>query len=121
MNIALWVIQGILAAMFLMAGISKSTQPIPKLVKTVTWSDRFPVSTVRFIGVVEFLAAVGFILPWALQILPVLTPLAATGIMIVMLLAIGHHAKHKESKAIAFNIALLLLAAVVAYGRFNML
>ena len=118
---ALWSIQGILAIMFLMAGVSKSTQPIPKLVKTVTWADRFSISTVRFIGLVEFLAAIGLILPWALQISPVLTPLAATGIMIVMLLAIVHHARHKESKAITFNSVLLLLAAFVAYGRFSML
>jgi uncharacterized membrane protein YphA (DoxX/SURF4 family) len=121
MNIALWVIQVILAAMFLMAGVSKSTQPITKLVKTATWADRFPVSTVRFIGIIEFLAAIGLILPWALKILPVLTPLSAMGILLVMFLAILHHAKHKESKAIGFNAVLLLLAAFVAYGRFNML
>ena len=121
MNIALWFIQGILAVMFLMAGVSKSTQPIPKLVKTVTWADRFPVSTVRFIGIVELLAAIGLILPWALNISPVLTPLAATSIVLVMLLAIIHHAKHEESKAIGFNAVLLLLGAFVAYGRFVML
>ncbi len=121
MNIALWVIQGILAAMFLMAGVSKSTQPIPRLVKTVTWADRFPVSTVRFVGIVELLAAIGLILPWALNMLPVLTPLAATGIAVVMLLAIIHHVKYKETKAIGFNAVLLLLAAFVAYSRFAML
>jgi uncharacterized membrane protein YphA (DoxX/SURF4 family) len=121
MNIALWIIQGILAAMFLMAGVSKSTQPIPKLVKTVTWADRFPVSTVRLIGILELLAAFGLILPWALQILPVVTPLAATGLVLIMLLAILHHSKHNESKAIGFNAALLLLAALVAFGRFTML
>src|SRR4051812_31356511 len=119
MNIAVWVIQGILAAMFLTAGVSKSTQPIPKLRKTVTWADRFPVSTVRFIGIVELLAAIGLVLPWVLKILPVLTPLAASGIVFVMLLAILHHAKHKEGKAIGFNAVLLLLAAFVAYGRFT--
>jgi hypothetical protein len=121
MNIALWISQGILAALFLMAGICKSTQPIPKLVKTVTWADRFPVPTIRFIGAVEFLAAIGLMLPWALKILPVLTPFAATAILLVMLLAMVHHAKHKESKAIVFNTVLLLLAAFVAYGRFVML
>jgi uncharacterized membrane protein YphA (DoxX/SURF4 family) len=118
MNIALWIVQGILAAMFLMAGIGKSTQPIPDLVKTVSWADRFPVPTVRFIGIAELLAAIGLILPWALKILPVLTPVAATGLALVMLLAIIHHSKYNESKAIAINAALLLLAAFVAYGRF---
>lgn len=121
MNTTFWIIQGILAAMFGMAGVMKSTQPIPKLVKSVTWSDRFPVTTVRFIGAIEFLAAIGLILPWALQILPILTPLAASGLALVMVLAIFHHAKHKENQAIAFNLVLLALAAFVAYGRFNML
>lgn len=118
MNIALWIIQGILAAMFGMAGVMKSTQPIPQLVKSVTWADRFPVTTVRFIGAVELLAAIGLILPWALQILPILTPIAASGLGLVMVLAIFHHAKHKENQAIVFNLVLLALAAFVAYGRF---
>jgi hypothetical protein len=117
-NIILWIIQGILAAMFAMAGIMKSTQPISKLVKTVTWADRFPISTVRFIGMVEMLGSIGLILPWALNIIPVLTPVAASGIATVQFLAMFQHAKHKEAKAITFNIVLLLLAAFVAYGRF---
>jgi uncharacterized membrane protein YphA (DoxX/SURF4 family) len=121
MNTALWIIQGILAAMFLMAGIMKSTQPIDKLVKTVTWADRFPVTTVRLIGTVEFLAALGLILPWLLNIVPLLTPIAASGLALVMVLAIFHHAKHKESKAIVFNIVLLSLSAFVAYGRYSSL
>jgi hypothetical protein len=92
-------------------------------VKTATWADRFPVSTVRFIGIMELLAAIGLILPWALNTSCLsLHPLAATGIVLVMFLAIiHHHAKHKESKAIGFNAVLLLLAAFVAYGRFVML
>ena len=119
MNTALWITQGLLAAMFLMAGFMKSTQPIDKLLKSgVTWVDRFPLTTVRIVGFSELLGGLGLILPWLLNIVPVLTPVAAAALATVQLLAIFHHAKHKESKAIVFNIVLLSLAAFVAYGRF---
>lgn len=122
MNTALWITQGILAAMFAMAGVMKSTQPIDKLLKSgVTWADRFPLTTVRTIGLSELLGALGLILPLLLNIAPVLTPIAASALAFVQLMAIFHHAKHKESKAIVFNIVLLSLAAFVAYGRFTSL
>ena len=118
MNTTLWILQGILASMFVMAGIMKSTQPIDKLVKSVNWVDRFPVKTVRFIGTAELLGAIGLILPWLLNLTPILTPVAATALATVQFLAIFHHAKHKEGKAISFNIVLLVMASFVAYGRF---
>ena len=86
MNTTLWIIQGILAAMFAMAGVMKSTQPIHKLVKTIKWADRFPLSTVRLIGIAELLGAVGLILPWLLNIAPILTPVSATALAMVQLL-----------------------------------
>jgi len=120
MNTTLWIIQGLLATMFTMAGIMKSTQPIDKLVKSgLVWTERFSVSTVRQIGVSEFLGAVGLILPLWLNMLPILTPIAASGLAIVMILAIFHHLKHKEYKAIIFNLVLFSLAAFVAYERLN--
>ncbi len=122
MNTALWIAQGILAAMFLMAGVMKSTQPIDKLLKSgVTWADRFPLTTIRIIGLSELLGALGLILPWLLNILPGLTPVAASALAFIQLMAIFHHAKHKESKAIVFNFVLLSLATFVAYGRFTSL
>lgn len=122
MNITLWIIQGLLAVMFLMAGIQKATMPIEKLLKNgITWADRLPLSTVRLIGVVELLGSIGLILPRLLNIMPVLTPVAAVGICVIMLLAVFHHLRHKEGKAIVFNVVLLLLAAFVAYGRFSVL
>ncbi len=120
MNTALWIAQVILAALFTMAGTMKSTQPIDKLLKSgVTWADRFPLSTIRIIGLSELLGAAGLIVPWLVNISPVLTPVAAAALAFVQLLAIFHHARHHEPKAIAFNIILLTLAAFVAYGRFN--
>lgn len=118
MHTALWIVQGLLALLFGMAGIKKSTEPVEKLLKSgITWAGRVSLPTVRFIGIAELLAAIGLVLPLALNILPVLTSAAAAGIIVIMLLAIAHHLKYKENKAIVFNIVLLLLAAFVVYGR----
>lgn len=119
MNTTLWIAQGILTTMFAMAGVMKSTQPIDKLMKSgLNWVERFPLSTVRIIGLSELLGAVGLILPLALGILPILTPIAAVGLSVIMVLAAVHHLKHKEHKAIVFNAVLFALAVFVAYGRF---
>ncbi|WP_328351266.1 DoxX family protein [Streptomyces sp. NBC_00457] len=119
MNVFLWILQALLAAMFAMAGVMKSTQPKDKLVEKLPWVADFSPATVRFIGIVEFAAALGLILPAATDIAPVLTPLAATGLVVVMILAAITHARRKEPSAIAFNAVLLALAAVVAWGRFG--
>lgn len=122
MNTTLWIVQGILAAMFTMAGIMKSTQPIDKLKKSgMNWVGQVPISTVRIIGLSELLGAIGLILPLAFGILPILTPVAAVGLAVIMFLAGVYHLKHKENKAIVFNAVLFLLAAFVAYGRFTAL
>ncbi|MGX1675574.1 DoxX family protein [Streptomyces sp. NPDC055400] len=119
MNVFLWILQAVLAAMFAMSGVMKSTQPKDKLVDKLPWVADFSPGTVRFIGIVEFAAALGLILPAATGIAPVLTPLAATGLAVVMVLAAITHARRKEPSAIAFNTVLLILAVVVAWGRFG--
>lgn len=119
MTIALWIVQAVLAAMFALAGISKSTQPKDKLAEKLPWVADFSLPTVRVIGVAELAAAVGLILPALTGIVPVLTPLAATGLVVVMALAALTHARRKEPGAIVFNTVLLLSAAFVAWGRFG--
>ena len=122
MNTTLWIVQGVLAAMFAMAGVMKSTQPIDKLMKSgLNWAERFPLTTVRIIGLSELLGAVGLILPLTSGILPILTPISAVGLSVIMILAAVHHLKHKENKAIVFNFVLFALAVFVAYGRFSTL
>jgi uncharacterized membrane protein YphA (DoxX/SURF4 family) len=118
MNIALWIVQGLLAAAFGMAGIMKSTQPIEKLSAKMPWVSRYPAWVVRLVGISEFLGAVGLVVPWLTGIAPVLTPLAAAGLAVIMVLAAIHHLQHAEAKSVPFNLAFLLLAAFVAYGRF---
>lgn len=119
MNVFLWVLQVVLAAMFAMAGVQKATQPKEKLASRLPWVEDFSAGTVRFIGVMELLGAIGLVLPAALDIVPVLTPLAATGLAIVMALAMNTHRRRREPNAIAFNAALLVVALVIAWGRFG--
>jgi uncharacterized membrane protein len=119
MNISLWIIQGILAAMFTMAGLTKLTQSKEKLEKQFPWVIDFSISTVRFIGLSELLGAIGLIVPWLTGIVPILTPIAAIGFCVIMVLATSMvHLKKSEYKGIATNTFLFLLAAFIAYGRF---
>ncbi|MGW0808949.1 DoxX family protein [Nonomuraea sp. NPDC002799] len=119
MNVFLWILQAVLAAMFAMAGVMKSTQPKEKLEPRLPWTADFSAGTVRFIGIVELAGALGLILPAATGIAPILTPLAASGLAIVMVLAALTHARRKEPSAIAFNAVLFVAAAVIAWGRFG--
>ncbi len=119
MNVFLWVVQAILAAMFAVAGLMKSTQPKEKLLPRLPWVADFSPNTVRFIGVMELLGALGLILPAATGILPLLTPIAATGLAVMMALAAATHVRRKEPSGVAFTAILFLLAALVAWGRFG--
>ena len=118
MNTALWIIQGILAAMFAFAGILKSTQPIQKLTGQMAWVSRFPAWTVRLVGISELLGAIGLIVPLLIGVGPILTPLAAAGLALIQLFAVLHHSKYHEGKAIVMNVMFMVMAAFVTYGRF---
>jgi uncharacterized membrane protein len=119
MNVVLWIVQGLLAAGFGMAGVMKSTQPKDKLVDRLPWVEDFSPATVRFIGIVELAAALGLILPAVTGIAPILTPLAATGLAVVMVLAAITHVRRKEPSGIAVNAVLFVLVVFVAWGRFG--
>ncbi|MET3922518.1 DoxX family protein [Arthrobacter sp. UYEF20] len=120
MDIALWILAGVLAAAFLAAGAMKLAQPQEKLAASgMGWTDDFSPGMIKTIGLLEVLAAVGLILPAALGVLPVLVPLAAIGLMAIMAGAAITHARRKETPMIAVNLVLLVLAAVVAWGRFG--
>jgi uncharacterized membrane protein YphA (DoxX/SURF4 family) len=119
MNVILWILQGILAALFLAAGLTKATQPREKLISQLPWVNDVSTPVVRLISVAELAGALGLILPAALDIATVLTPLAATGLAVIMVLAMGLHARRKEPQAIAFNAILLIVAVVIAWGRFG--
>ncbi|MCW2912296.1 MAG: DoxX family protein [Actinomycetia bacterium] len=119
MNIVIWVLQVLLAAAFAAAGLMKLTQPRTKLTQNMGWVEDFSDSGVKGIGGVELLAAIGLILPAATKILPVLTPLAATGLVLLMIGAIVTHVRRNENQMIAPAAVLLILAAVVTWARFG--
>lgn len=118
-NTALWVTQILLALAFGMAGWLKASKPKAELEEKLTWMQDFPQSTIRIIGLVELLGAAGLVLPAASGLFPILTPLAASGLAIIMILAIGVHARRKEAQAIVINVVLLALLLFVAWGRFG--
>ncbi len=118
MNTVLWIVQIVLALMFLMAGFMKIGQPKEKLAERMAWVEDFQQGRIRLIGVLEILAAIGLILPQATGILPWLTPLAAVGLVLLMIGAAMTHARRGEGQMIMLNMMLLLLTAFVAVGRF---
>lgn len=120
MGTALWIVAGILAAIFLMAGTMKMAKTKESLLETMGWFEHYDQRTVRLIGLLEVLAAIGLILPAATGILPILTPLAAIGITLVMVGAMARHlSRGNETQMVAMNMAFLLMALFVAWGRFG--
>jgi len=120
LNITLWVIQVVLAAMYLMAGYQKTFGDLAVVVKTIFWVAYTPAPLVRFIGTCELLGAVGLILPAALKIRPQLTTLAAAGLSLIMLLANILHIYRGEYYVLPMTLLLLAMAAFVAYGRWKL-
>jgi uncharacterized membrane protein YphA (DoxX/SURF4 family) len=119
MNLALWICQGLLAAVFVFSGLQKSFQSKERMIATgQTGVKEFSLPFIRFIAVAELLGALGLILPWATRIAPALTPLAATGLGIIMLGAARAHARLHEPRNVATNFVLLSMCIVVVVGRF---
>jgi DoxX-like family len=116
MNIVLWIIQGLLAVLFLFAGGVKLVVPIDQLVKQM---PQFPGLFLRFIGVCEVLGAVGLILPRLLKIRPGLTPLAAIGLVVIMIGATVTTLSISAAQAVVPMVVGLLLV-FVAYGRWRL-
>ncbi|MFD9502954.1 DoxX family protein [Streptomyces sp. NPDC060035] len=120
MNITLWITASVLAAVFLAAGAMKLSQPTEKLASAgMAWAEDTPGGAVRTIGALEVLGALGLILPAAFDVAPVLVGCAAVGLVVIMLGAAVLHSRRREAQAIPANLVLLVLAAVVAWGRFG--
>jgi putative oxidoreductase len=118
MNIALWIVQALLALAFLLAGAMKLAMPVDALLQNgMTFVEHMPAALVRLIGAAEVAGALGLILPSALRIKPKLTPLAAAALAFVMALAAITHVVLGELGALGAPIMLGSLAAFVAWGR----
>ena len=116
MNIALWIVQGLLAALFLFAGGAKLVLPLDQMTGPVALPGWF----LRFLGVAEVLGALGLILPGLLRIRPGLTPLAAAGLVIIMIGATVITLVGGMVAVALMNLVVALLAAFVAYGRWRL-
>jgi putative oxidoreductase len=117
LHIALWVVQVLLAAAFLMAGGMKLTAPIEELAKNMAWVSAVPPGLVRFIGLSEVAGALGLILPAATRIKPSLTGVAGAALVVVMVLAMGMHISRGEYPFLGGPVVLAALSAFVAWGR----
>jgi len=118
MNLAMWICQGLLAIVFLLSALHKGTQSKERMLATGQTGVRdYPLGFIRFIALAELLGAVGLILPRALAKAPVLTPLAAIGLGIIMIGAARAHARLDEPRNVAANLILLGICLFVAVGR----
>lgn len=120
MDVALWIATGLLAVAMLGAGLMKLTQPKPKLVSSGQgWAADFPDAGVKSIGGLEVLAAIGLVVPALLDVATVLVPLAAAGVVLLMVGAAVTHARRGESPNIVANLVLGGLALLIAVNRFG--
>jgi uncharacterized membrane protein YphA (DoxX/SURF4 family) len=116
MTVALWIVQGLLAALFLFAGVMKFIMTVEEMTKEIPLPGAF----LRFIGVAEILGAIGLILPGLLRIKPGLTPLAAVGLAVIM---VGATVLTLTTSPVAMALmpfVVGILAIFVAYGRWRL-
>ncbi|WP_395112933.1 DoxX family protein [Antrihabitans spumae] len=122
MNIALWIVAGLLAIAYVAGGGGKVVLTKEKLIAlgpSAEWAEEFSTGGVKAIGALEVLAAVGLILPAVLDIAPVLVPLAASGLVLIMIGATITRIRRREYTLMALDLVYLALAAFVAWGRFG--
>lgn len=115
MNVALWIAQVLLALIFIFAGGVKLVTPMEEMLQQMPIA--LPPAFIIFTGVVELLGGLGVILPWLLNIRPGLTPLAATGLVIVMIGAVVYTIAAGDPVSALIPAVVGLIAAFVAWGR----
>ena len=118
MVLALWIVQVLLALTFLNAASRELARQKGKPSKSMAWREDFSQRTVRLVGVLELLGAVGLVLPALTGVLPWLTTLAAAGLALILLGATLVHVRRGENGVIPVIAVLMVLALFVAYGRF---
>ena len=120
MNAVLWIAAGLLAAASTAAALNKLLVPREKLLRNpqMAWANDFSDQQIRLISVAELTGAIGVIVPWAVDVAPVLTPLAAVGLALLQGGALRTHLKRREAQVMAINAVLIALAIFVAVGRF---
>src|SRR5689334_2640290 len=117
-TITLWIVQGLLASSLIWSSWMKLFQPVHELAAMWPWAGEVSPLLIKFTGVVDLLGGLGLVLPAGLRIQPKLTPIAALGIIALMVCASVFHISRGESSSIGANIIFALLAGFVAWGRF---
>lgn len=115
--ISLWVAQSLAFALYVFAGFTKLTTPIPELSKMMPWTGQYSEHFVRFVALVDLAGGIGILLPSLTRILPRLTVLAALGCTVLQVLAISFHASRGEFMVLPFNAVMILLSVFVLWGR----
>jgi len=120
-NTVVWIAQAVLAVAMVGAGMMKLTRSKEKLLASgsMDWTEDFAEPQIKGIGVLEVLAALGLLLPGLLEIGPVLTPVAAVGVALLMLGAAATHLRRGEKEMLPVNAALLVIAVFIALQRFG--
>lgn len=118
MNVLLWIIQILLALLFLFSGVVKLVTPVAEMTKQMVVP--LPGLFLQFIGVCEVLGAVGLVLPALLRIKPSLTPFAALCLAVITLGATGVTLAGGAVMLAVFPLIVCLLCVLVAYGRFKL-
>jgi len=118
MNILFWVTQVLLAVILIMGAIMKFL-PIEKIAPMMPWTGQIPALFVRLLGIIDLLGAVGLILPSLLKIKPQLTFWTSLCIIALMLCAIVFHISRGEATSIGINIFSMIIAAFIAWGRYE--
>ncbi len=121
MNLTLWIITGLLAAVALTGGISKTFVPKEKLshVAGGGWTKDHTAGFVKTLGVLELLAVAGLVLPAAIDVAPVVVPITAVCWVLLMIGAMTTHLRRGEHPFVILNLVYLALAAFIAWGRFG--
>lgn len=118
MHLALWICQGLLAAIFLVSGSAKIGMSKPRMIATgQTGVAPFPVPVIRFTAVCELVGVIGLIAPPASGVLPILAGVAAIGLGVVMVGAIASHISLREPIPVLINTVILATCCFVAVGR----
>lgn len=118
MNTLLWILQLLLALVFFVTGFPKLVRTKEELLPQMGALEDLSLKQIRMIGLAEIAGAIGLILPSLTRILPWLSPLAAFGLVLVMVGAVVSHFRRKEIPMIALTSVLLILSFIVVVGRF---
>jgi hypothetical protein len=114
MLIAFWIVDGLAAIIFLAAGVLKLARPKDKLASSgLAWVEDFSTGPIKLIGLAEVLGAIGLVLPVALRIAEIVTPIAAIALAVLMVGAVFTHARRKETLVVPIVLVLLAVASAI--------